>query len=88
MYGIHTALVTPFDAGGDVDLDAFVRLIDRQLAAGVHGLVACGTTGETPTLSAEEWTALVAATVERVGGRVPVAVVHRGRGTAAAGWRR
>jgi 4-hydroxy-tetrahydrodipicolinate synthase len=72
MYGIHTALVTPFDAGGDVDLDAFVRLIDRQLAAGVHGLVACGTTGETPTLSAEEWTALVAATVERVGGRVPV----------------
>lgn len=72
MHGIHTALVTPFDARGDVDLDAFERLAHRQIRAGIAGLVPCGTTGETPTLSDEEWLACVTAAVRVAGGRVPV----------------
>ena len=49
--GIYTALVTPFDEQGQFDADAYDRLIQQQLDAGIHGLVPCGTTGETPTLS-------------------------------------
>ena len=48
--GVFTALVTPF-RGGALDETAFVRLVERQIAAGVHGLVPVGTTGETSTLS-------------------------------------
>ena len=54
LSGTFTALVTPFDASGAVDLQALDALVDRQLAGGVGGLVPCGTTGETPTLSVEE----------------------------------
>ncbi|RMG46361.1 MAG: 4-hydroxy-tetrahydrodipicolinate synthase [Acidobacteria bacterium] len=72
MRGVFTALVTPFREGGAVDEEAFVRLVDRQLEAGVHGLVPCGTTGEAPALEQEEWERLVAVTVERAKGRVPV----------------
>lgn len=54
--GIWTALATPFDArSGDLDRQAFDRLLKHQLDAGVQGLVPCGTTGETPTLTHEEW---------------------------------
>ena len=63
MQGIHTALVTPFDDADRVDLAAFERLCERQVAGGVDGLVPCGTTGETPTLSVEEQDALVRAAV-------------------------
>ena len=55
MHGIHTALVTPFGEDGRVDLDAYERLAARQLDNGVTGLVPCGTTGETPTLTTDEW---------------------------------
>ncbi len=72
LHGVHTALVTPFTASGDLDLDAYRRLCERQLAAGIHGLVVCGTTGETPTLDPAEWEALVRATVGLAAGRVPV----------------
>lgn len=72
MQGIHTALVTPFAADGSVDLACFERLCERQLDAGIHGLVPCGTTGETPTLEPTEWSALVAAAVQVASGRVPV----------------
>jgi 4-hydroxy-tetrahydrodipicolinate synthase len=79
MHGILTALATPFrelgDDVGDLDLEAFERAVDRQLAAGIHGLVPCGTTGETPTLSAEEQDELVRVTVARArasGRAVPV----------------
>lgn len=72
MHGIHTALVTPFDARGEVDVPAFERAVARQLAAGIHGLVPCGTTGETPTLSTEEQDLLVRSCLEQAGGRVPV----------------
>jgi 4-hydroxy-tetrahydrodipicolinate synthase len=52
--GVGTALITPFKADGSIDEPAISRLARRQLDAGVHVLVPCGTTGETPTLSMDE----------------------------------
>jgi 4-hydroxy-tetrahydrodipicolinate synthase len=72
MNGIHTAMVTPFAEDGSVDLDTFAVLCGHQIDAGIHGLVACGTTGETPTLDDSEWAAVVRAAVEVSAGRVPV----------------
>ena len=71
LQGVYTALVTPF-RGGAVDLDTFAALAARQLDAGVAGLVPCGTTGETPTLTGDEWAALVSSAVQVSAGRVPV----------------
>src|SRR5438876_7239310 len=51
--GTFTALVTPFRDGG-IDVSAFEKLIETQIAAGITGIVAIGTTGESPTLSHEE----------------------------------
>jgi len=70
--GVLTALVTPMTPDGTVDADAFAKLVQRQLDGGVHGLVPCGTTGEAPTLDADEQLALIRTTVEIAGGRVPV----------------
>ncbi len=69
--GVHTALVTPF-RGGDVDLPCFRALCERQLRAGIHGLVVCGTTGETPTVGEAEWSELVRVALEVSDGTVPV----------------
>lgn len=66
--GVFTALVTPFAADGSIDWEAFDRLIDRQLAAGIAGLVPVGTTGEAATLSPDEAEALIARTVARANG--------------------
>ena len=52
--GVGTALITPFIKSGALDEPAIKRLARRQIDAGVHFLVPCGTTGETPTLSAAE----------------------------------
>lgn len=52
--GVGTALVTPFDDSGHVDLDALGTLIDRQIDGGADALVMTGTTGEAPVLSADE----------------------------------
>ena len=71
MHGIHTALVTPFAEDGSVDIDAYERLASRQLEHGVTGLVPCGTTGETPTLTDDEWKACIAAAI-RVANGAPV----------------
>jgi 4-hydroxy-tetrahydrodipicolinate synthase len=71
LTGVLTALVTPF-ASGSLDLSRFRGLVERQIAAGIAGLVPCGTTGETPTLTDEEWTALVGAAVQLARGNVPV----------------
>jgi 4-hydroxy-tetrahydrodipicolinate synthase len=70
--GCGTALVTPFDRQERVDRDALIRLVDWQIAEGVHFLVACGTTGESVTLTAEEQEEVVRLTVETARGRVPV----------------
>ena len=69
--GVITALVTPF-RDGQVDEPAFARLIERQIAAGVHGLVPVGTTGETATLSHGEHQRVISLCVEVAAGRVPV----------------
>ena len=70
--GIATALITPFKADCSVDWDAYGRIIDFQLENGIDALVACGTTGEGPTLTDEEHKEVIRYTVERVAGRVPV----------------
>jgi 4-hydroxy-tetrahydrodipicolinate synthase len=73
--------VTPFVAGGDaLDLEALDRLVEAQLAAGVAGLVACGTTGEAPTLSEEEQHQVIARVARLAKGR---ALVVAGTGTFA-----
>lgn len=69
--GAITALVTPFRDGA-LDEDAFVALVERQITAGVHGLVPVGTTGETSTLSHDEHRRVVELCVSTTRGRVPV----------------
>ncbi len=69
--GAATAIVTPF-LNGEVDYDAFGRLIDWQIAEGIDAIVACGTTGEGSTLTDEEHREVIRYAVERVAGRVPV----------------
>ena len=69
--GLFPALVTPF-RDGDVDEEAFIRLVERQIAGGVHGLVPVGTTGETATLSHDEHRRVVELCVQTARGRVPV----------------
>ncbi|HEY7921756.1 MAG TPA: 4-hydroxy-tetrahydrodipicolinate synthase [Vicinamibacteria bacterium] len=70
--GCGTALVTPFTSSGAVDEAAVRRLAKRQVEAGIHFLVPCGTTGEAPTLSAAERRRVVELVVDEVAGRVPV----------------
>ncbi len=72
--GVAPALVTPFTAADDLDLDAFRRLIDAQIDGGVAALVVLGTTGENPTVTHDERRRLVDAAVEQAAGRVPVVV--------------
>jgi 4-hydroxy-tetrahydrodipicolinate synthase len=88
-------LVTPFTATGQVDEVALRRLVARQVAEGVHFLVPCGTTGESPTLSLAERRRVVECVLEEAGGRVPVLagaggydtheVIEAARAMAAAG---
>src|SRR3954469_5027786 len=70
--GVGTALVTPFTASGDLDERAVRRLGRRQIDAGVHFLVPCGTTGENPTLTLDERIRSVEILVEEANGRAPV----------------
>jgi 4-hydroxy-tetrahydrodipicolinate synthase len=81
--GVFTALVTPFK-NNRVDEDAFVRLVERQIAAGVHGLVPVGTTGETSTLSHEEHRRVVKLCVDTARNRVPVIAGAGSNSTAEA----
>ncbi len=69
--GVLTALVTPF-RDGDVDEASLRKLVEIQVAAGVDGVVPCGSTGESATLSHAEHRRVVELVVEAVGGRVPV----------------
>ena len=83
LEGSMVALVTPF-SGGEVDWDAFGRLIDFQIDGGTQGLVPCGTTGESPTLSHAEHDRVIEFTVERSAGRVPVIAGTGSNSTAEA----
>ncbi|MGO9757923.1 MAG: dihydrodipicolinate synthase family protein, partial [Roseiarcus sp.] len=71
FHGSMPALVTPF-RDGRIDEEGFRGLIDWQIAAGSHGLVPVGTTGESPTLSHEEHRRVVDICVDEARGRVPV----------------
>ncbi len=82
LVGCGTALVTPFTSAGRVDEPALAALVDRQIREGIHFLVPCGTTGESPTLSHDEHLAVVEATVRTAAGRVPVVAGAGGNDTA------
>lgn len=69
--GSITALVTPFTQGA-VDESAFQKFVEWQISEGTAGLVPCGTTGESPTLSHKEHKRVVELTIEAAGGKVPV----------------
>lgn len=70
--GSAVALVTPFDAQGNVDEKALRELINWQLRAGTKALVVCATTGECATLSDAEWSRIVALAVQQTEGKIPV----------------
>ena len=77
------ALLTPFDSRGEVDTAALRDHVDFLVEAGVHGIMPCGTTGETALLEADETLAVVRTVVDAAAGRVPV-VAHVGRPATTA----
>src|SRR5580698_2503901 len=72
LRGCGTALVTPFRQDGSIDEPALRNLVSWQVESGIDFLVPCGTTGETPTLSHDEWLHVIDVTIEVVAGRVPI----------------
>ncbi len=95
LRGCGTALVTPFNAAGEVHEARFRALVERQISGGVRLLVPCGTTGEAATLSPAEHERVIALTVETARGRAKVlagvgsnataATIERARAAGAAG---
>lgn len=83
LHGSNTALITPFKNGA-VDEAAFAKLVDWQVVQGSHGLVPCGTTGESPTLSHGEHQRVVEICIEAAAGRVPVIAGAGSNSTAEA----
>ncbi|MGH9510470.1 MAG: 4-hydroxy-tetrahydrodipicolinate synthase [Terriglobales bacterium] len=72
LRGCGTALVTPFKTDGAIDEPALRSLVAWQIESKIDFLVPCGTTGETPTLSREEWLRVIQVTIEVAAGRVPI----------------
>ena len=72
LKGCGTAIVTPFHQDGAIDDAALRNLVAWQVESGIDFLVPCGTTGETPTLTHEEWLQVIDTTIEVVAGRVPI----------------
>ena len=72
LNGCGTAIVTPFRGDGSLDEPSLAALVEWQIRSGIRFLVACGTTGETPTLSEEEWLRVVQIVADVSAGRVPV----------------
>ena len=72
LRGCGTALVTPFHQDGSIDENALRSLVAWQVESGIDFLVPCGTTGETPTLSHDEWLHVITTTIEVAAGRVPI----------------
>lgn len=81
--GLYTAMITPFK-NGEIDVAALEAFVDWQINQGVHGLVPCGTTGESPTLSHEEHKKIVEITIKIASGRVPVMAGTGSNATAEA----
>jgi len=84
LRGSIVALVTPFTAEGRVDHAALKNLVEFQIANGTDAISPCGTTGEAPTLSVEEYAAVVETVVKAVRGRVPVIAGAGSNATAKA----
>ena len=82
--GAYTAIITPFRDNGKVDEQAFKKLIDFQIENKIDGIVPCGTTGESPTLSHEEHERVIEICVRHVNGRVPVIAGAGSNSTAEA----
>ena len=72
--GVATALVTPMHANGEIDTDSLKNLVEFQITNGVQGLVPCGTTGESATLSHPEHHHVMDVVAEQANGRVPIIV--------------
>src|SRR6266550_5018861 len=72
LRGCGTALVTPFRQDGSIDDTALRNLVAWQVESGIDFLVPCGTTGEAPTLSHDEWLYVIDVTIEVAAGRVPI----------------
>ena len=70
--GMATAIVTPMHTDGSIDYEALSRFVEFQIDSGINGLVVMGTTGENATIEPEEQKKVIAYTVEKVAGRVPV----------------
>jgi 4-hydroxy-tetrahydrodipicolinate synthase len=79
--GCGTALISPFTRSGELDTSAVRRLVRRQIDAGIHFLVPCATTGESPTLTLAERIATVEIAVEEARNRVPVLAYAGGNNT-------
>lgn len=72
-HGLYTALVTPFtEGGGEIDITAFTRLLERQLEAEVAGIVLFGSTGESPTVRVDEREKLLSLAVQKAGHRTTI----------------
>ncbi|MEY3095656.1 MAG: 4-hydroxy-tetrahydrodipicolinate synthase [Burkholderiaceae bacterium] len=84
IVGSLVAIVTPMKADGSLDLDAFRALIDWHVASGTHGIVAVGTTGESPTVDVDEHLKLIEVAVEQAAGRIPVIAGTGANATAEA----
>jgi 4-hydroxy-tetrahydrodipicolinate synthase len=84
LTGCGTALVTPFTRSGEVDQPALRRLVEWQIAEGVHFLVPCGSTGEAVTLTTAEHRRVVEITVEVAEGRLPIVAGAGSNDTARA----
>jgi 4-hydroxy-tetrahydrodipicolinate synthase len=80
--GSITALATPFAADGSLDLEAFGRLLDQQLAGGTQAVVVAGSTGESHFLEHDEYERLLAFAVKHVAGHIPVIAGTGEAGTA------
>jgi 4-hydroxy-tetrahydrodipicolinate synthase len=84
LSGVLSALITPFDSHGAVDEATLRRVVDRNIDGGVHGVVACGSTGEFTTLSGSERRHVVETVIEHAAGRVPVVAQTGAQSTAEA----
>lgn len=83
FFGCYTALITPFKADG-VDVAAFEQFVEWQIGQGIHGLVPCGTTGESPTLTPAEHGDVIARAVAVSKGRVKIMAGTGSNSTAEA----
>src|SRR5206468_4768473 len=84
LRGCGTALVTPFKKDGSIDGPALRSLVEWQIESKIDFLVPCGTTGETPALTREEWLRVIDIVIETAGGRVPIVAGATSNATAEA----